>query len=433
MAQIDLADDSFDLNLEPPEDDLEPEDVPEDVAFGAPMHEFDLNLPLDEFGAVNFDFVENITEHAVQTPVQVNHRRKDMSNELRKQVYQALLARSKNGKLGKKDTRIVADHFGVHIQVVQRLWKRGKTQLANFIPVVVDSRKKGKCGRKAIPVNLDVLRSIPLKERMTIEDVCSKLNMSKWKVQRLLKKGFIRRQSSSIKSYLTDANKKTWLKWCVDMIDKDFPSDPRFKDLFDIVFIDEKWFYLSQKSENYCLLPDEDDPHRTCKNKNYIPRLMFLCVCARPRFRDGECIFDGKIGCFPLVTYEQAQRGNERTGRARGDLVIKPITSIIRDVIRDFMINKVLPAIRAKWPREDVCKPIYIQQDNAPSHLKLDDPVFCEAAKKHGFDIRLICQPPNSPDFNILDLGFFRAIQAIQYKKSAKTIEALIPVVQQVL
>ena len=88
--------------------------------------------------------------------------------------------------------------------------------------------------------------------------------------------------------------------------------------------------------------------------------------------------------------------------------------------------------IRAKWPREDVNKPIFIQQDNAPSHLKVDDPIFCEAAKQEGFDIRLICQPLNSPDFNILDLGFFRAIQAIQYKKDAKTIKDLVPAVQQV-
>lgn len=125
-------------------------------------------------------------------------------------------------------------------------------------------------------------------------------------------------------------------------------------------------------------------------------------------------------------------RGNGRTGRVRGDLVMKPITSITREVIRDFMINKVLPVIRAKWPREDVGRPIFIQQDNAPSHLKLDDPEFCEAAKQDGFDICLICQPPNSLDFNILDLGFFRAIQAIQYKMNAKTIEALVPAVQEV-
>jgi hypothetical protein len=44
-----------------------------------------------------------------------------MTDDLRKQVYQALLARSKNGKLGKKDSKIVADYFGLHIPTVQRL------------------------------------------------------------------------------------------------------------------------------------------------------------------------------------------------------------------------------------------------------------------------------------------------------------------------
>ena len=140
--------------------------------------------------------------------------------------------------------------------------------------------------------------------------------------------------------------------------------------------------------------------------------------------------FYGKIGCFPLVTYENAQRNNKN--RLAGTQVVKPITSITRDVIRDFMVHKVLPAIRAKWKREDVNQPIYIQQDNAPSHLEVNDPVFCEAAKQEGFDIHLICQPPNSPDFNILDLGFFRAIQSIQYKKQAKTVEGLIPAVQEI-
>jgi hypothetical protein len=79
------------------------------------------------------------------------------------------------------------------------------------------------------------------------------------------------------------------------MVNRALNGDKRFRDFFEIVFIDEKWFYLNQKSERYYLLPNEDDPHRTSKNKNYIPRLMFLCVFARPRFRDGDCIFYGKI------------------------------------------------------------------------------------------------------------------------------------------
>ena len=41
-----------------------------------------------------------------------------MTKEVTRQVYQALLARSKNEKLGKKDTRFVADQFGVHIRSV---------------------------------------------------------------------------------------------------------------------------------------------------------------------------------------------------------------------------------------------------------------------------------------------------------------------------
>ena len=420
---------------------------------------FDFNLPLDEYGAVDFDFVQNLPSkpacrayysdttstvqnlYAVADPLNalvfflliehaVQARRKDMTKEETRQVYQAFLARSKNEKLGKKDTRFVADQFGVHIRSVQRLWKRGKNQLAHNIPVVVRSQKKGRCGRKAVPLDLEQLRNIPLKQRMTIEDVSRKLGISKSRIQRYLKKGLLRRHSSSIKPYLTYANKKTRLKWCIDMIEQGLVDDPKFKDLFDFVLIDEKWFYLHQTSERYYLLPEEDEPHRTCKNKNYIPRIMFLCVCARPRFRNGECVFDGKIGCFPLVNFEQAIRGSHN--RLRGAQVIKPIQSITREVIRDFMINKVLPAIRAKWPREDVNKPIFIQQDNAPSHLKVDDPQFCEVAKQDGFDIRLICQPPNSPDFNILDLGFFRAIQAIQYKKDAKTMQDLIPAVEEV-
>lgn len=161
-------------------------------------------------------------------------------------------------------------------------------------------------------------------------------------------------------------------------------------------------------------------------SKNNILKLMSLCVTARPKFENGVCTFNGKIGCFPLVTYEQAKSS---INRQAGTLKAKLITSI--GVIQEFMIENVLPAIQANWPCEDVNDPIYIQQDNAPSHLELDDPLFVEAAKQGGFDIWLICQPPNSPEFNILDLSFFRAIQSIQYKV-AKIVQHSIQVVQEV-
>jgi hypothetical protein len=110
---------------------------------------------------------------------------------------------------------------------------------------------------------------------------------------------------------------------------------------------------------------------------------------------------------------------------------MKAINSVNKDVIRAFMIEKVLPAIRANWPPQDANKPIFIQQDNASPHIALNDRMFCEAAKEHGFDIRLVGQPANSPDFNVLNLGFFNTFQSIQYKTS-KTIEELVVAVDQV-
>ena len=72
----------------------------------------------------------------------MNQPKHDYSNHVRQQVYQALLMRSKNGKLGKHDTTIVGDQFGVKIRTVQRIWQQGKNQLVQNIPVKVPNLKK---------------------------------------------------------------------------------------------------------------------------------------------------------------------------------------------------------------------------------------------------------------------------------------------------
>jgi hypothetical protein len=92
-------------------------------------------------------------------------------------------------------------------------------------------------------------------------------------------------------------------------------------------------------------------------------------------------------------------------------------------VIPQFLIEKVLPAIKEKWPAEERGLPIFIQQDNAKTHVAVDDPEFCKVAQADGWDIRLMCQPPNSPDLNILDLGFFAALQALFEKSSPSNIQ----------
>ncbi|XP_074283945.1 uncharacterized protein LOC141608498 [Silene latifolia] len=64
--------------------------------------------------------------------------------------------------------------------------------------------------------------------------------------------------------------------------------------------------------------------------------------------------------------------------------------------------------------------------DNARPHIKNSDPDFKAEANKDGWNIELSCQPPNSPDLNVLDLGFFRAIQSLQQRKNAYKLDKLV-------
>lgn len=102
-----------------------------------------------------------------------------------------------------------------------------------------------------------------------------------------------------------------------------------------------------------------------------------------------------------------------------------------REDIKAFLIEKIILVIHEKWPIEDRVKTIFIQQDNARTHVGCGDKEFHEAREKTGFDIRLMCQPSNSPDINILDLGFFSAIQSLQHQTCPKTVEDLVHTVEE--
>ncbi|XP_028787991.1 uncharacterized protein LOC114743975 [Neltuma alba] len=185
---------------------------------------------------------------------------------------------------------------------------------------------------------------------------------------------------------------------------------------------------MTKKTVNYYMLSIENDPLRTVQNKNFIGKVMFLVAVARPRFDcKGNETFSRKIGVFPLVTKEPAKRNS--VNRPAGSLITKPITSVTKEVSRQFLIGHVVPAIKAKWPRDSIGEPIYIQQDNARCHIDPNDGEFHRVATEDGFCIRLMNQPPNSPDLNILDLGFFNGIQSLQYKETPKTTDDLIAAV----
>lgn len=65
------------------------------------------------------------------------------------------------------------------------------------------------------------------------------------------------------------------------------------------------------------------------------------------------------------------------------------------------VIEVIIPTTKIKW-----------LQVNAESHISQRDVECQQVYDQDSFTFDLIQQPPDSPDLNILDLGFFRTIQS---------------------
>ncbi|GMF17027.1 unnamed protein product [Phytophthora fragariaefolia] len=100
-----------------------------------------------------------------------------------------------------------------------------------------------------------------------------------------------------------------------------------------------------------------------------------------------------------------------------------------RPLYRKLLVEKVFPAIRAKLPIRRGTT-VIVQQDKAGPHVREDDAELETAEKVEGWRIKMRCQPPRSPDLNVLDLGVFASIQALQYRKAAYDAVSLIEAVQ---
>ncbi|XP_042067380.1 uncharacterized protein LOC121810697 [Salvia splendens] len=247
----------------------------------------------------------------------------------------------------------------------------------------------------------DKFRNLSMLERSTIRKVVSKMEVSKTTIGRFLKSNQLKPHTSAIKPTLTETNKIARMKWCLSHIQPTLAEGKLlYHSMHNIVHIDEKWFYMTKTSDRYYLLLDEDMSYRSCH---------FVGP-------DGEIIFDGKIGLFPFTEQIPAQTSSKN--RPKGTLETKPIQSITKEVMTACLLNQ------AKWPA-NASKKIFIQQDNAKPHLRAADQQFESLASTDGFEFHLISQPPNSPDTNVLDLGYFRAIQSLQDDKMATSVDDL--------
>ena len=325
-------------------------------------------------------------------------------------------------RLVKRGVELAAVRLKMKPDAVGHLWRKYKRSILEPETFGIDvSRKKGSGRRRKIPLSelYAKVKAIPFSERQTIRSLAPKVGLSKSALHDALQRGLLKRTTSAIKPHLTPENIQRRINYCLSFVDVD---DKCFNDMMDRVDIDEKWFYITTVNASYIIVPGEQPPERRCKHKSHLIKVMCLTAMARPREnpdRPGE-FWDGKIGNWWFVETYTAQRTSNN--RVAGTELKRTIT-VTKDVTSKYCVEFLLPAIVAKWPKWSP-KRVRIQQDNATPHPKpgTDANINAKIAElaQEGWDIQFVTQPPNSPDCNVLDLAFFRAIQSIQYQTPSK-------------
>ncbi|XP_042067417.1 uncharacterized protein LOC121810739 [Salvia splendens] len=340
-----------------------------------------------------------------------------LSSNIKNNVVQFLLKHSHDGVLSRGAVMEATEPHNISRKTEYRLWKAAKEQMQRGEPAMMEGKVKGYHHVDRLELDQEKVRNLSTLERSSLRKMAVKLNVSNSTLGHWVKQGKLRPHTNAIKPALTNMNKIARARWSLSQLQPQITQGRvKFQSMHNVVHIDEKWFYMTKVSDRYYLLPDEDEPYRTCKSKRYITKVMFMCAVSRPHFGiDGQSTYDGKVGIFPFTEVLSAQRRSKN--RARGTMETKAINSVTKAVMRDCLIQK--------WP-VGASKDIYIQQDNATPHITAMDADFQVVANSDGFRIQLICQPPNSPDTNILDLRFFRAIQSLQHEKPCKTVDELV-------
>ncbi|KAK9714312.1 hypothetical protein RND81_06G085800 [Saponaria officinalis] len=354
---------------------------------------------------------------------------KCISETARNEVAIYLLSKSQEGKLSRGTLKEAAVRFGVKDRTISDIWKlANKPRLVGEM-LDVKSKRIGNKNRKRLLPDIEHIKTLKWEERDTMERVAENTGVSVGTVHSWVCDGLLKPHSSPLHPQLNDANKYNRMKHALNYLNAMPFTRIKFAEMSNIIHMDEKWFYITYDGHKLYVVDGEELPYRSCQSKRYITKVMFMCAVSRPLYsEDGELLFDGKIGMFPFTKQQPAARRSKN--RARGTLETKPINSITKQVTKECIIQQVIPAIKSKWP-EGASKHIFIQQDNVKPHIKNNDPDFMAVANTDDFKIKLIFQPINSPDLNCNDLGYFRALQSLQSKKAAKSVDELVNSVMQ--
>ena len=286
-------------------------------------------------------------------------------------------------------------------------------------------QRKGKRGRRGVSTQAvgEKIRSIPPWTRRTIREISLNAEIPSTTLFGKLKDLGARQHTRWVKPCLTSAQKETRLRWILDHT-AGSGRKIQFMDFRHTLHLDEKWFQAVTDGQKVWILQDEGHvPAPKVQSKLFIKKVMRLAVVGRPHHRPHGTYFDRSVGIWPFVRQTCAQRSSKI--RARGTAEINTVT-VPGDVWLSLLVEKLFPAIRSAMKHAKTTT--VLRMDGAGNHFKRSiHHEISQELTKDGFDIRLEQQPSNSPDLNVLDLGFFHSLQTrvAKIKEGGKLVDIL--------
>ncbi|KAK9697442.1 hypothetical protein RND81_08G037800 [Saponaria officinalis] len=254
-----------------------------------------------------------------------------------------------------------AAKWSISTRTVGIIWKLASKPLLVGQKFDVNSKRIGNANRKRLLPDVEFIKKIDIKDRDTMYRLHIQTGVLVGTIHSWVKEGLLKPHSSPLHPKLNDVNKIQRMKHALQslVIEQVPTTEIKFNETSHIIHMDEKWFFITNDNHKYYLANGEELPYRSCQSKRYITKVMFMCAVSRPVYSpEGELLFDGKIGMFPFTKQQPAARRSRY--RPRGTMETKAIESITKEVTRACIIEKVIPAIKSKWP-EGASKHILIQ------------------------------------------------------------------------
>ena len=177
-------------------------------------------------------------------------------------------------------------------------------------------------------------------------------------------------------------------------------------------------------------------PKQASKSRRHTPKVLLSIALARPEKKEGVGFYGGTIEMLRCARNVVAKRTSKNHKKGS---IYQQDASLNSTMFKEQLTKKFFPAIKknasllAKSERfanqlktknqeyslPEGCKwaDLFFQFDNAPPHCSKNKrltPIIRKAAARNvvngayfGPKVRIQYQPPDSPDLNVLDLGFF--------------------------